>query len=330
MIKRWLFPVLAIIAIGWALTYVFFLGNKKLPPAQPLVLPTQSEFQSYIAASGIVESASENIAIGTNLPGIVIKIYVEEGQQVKTGDPLFTLDDREANANVSAAEARAAAAIAQVTEAEAQLANARSQYQKVQSIGDIRAFSKDELDQQMYNVETAQARVGSLRASAKSAHADADAAKVNLERLTVTAPVDGEILSLKIRPGEYAQAGVLAEPLILMGDTDTLYIRADIDENDAWRYRPGASAHANLRGNPDKKTQLSFVRVQPYVVPKRSLTGASNERVDTRVLQVLYSFPSSGLNAYVGQLMDVFIDAEPAAAIQAAPVAIDEDTEKKK
>lgn len=324
MIKRWLFPLLAIIAIGWSLTYVFFLGNKKLPPAQPLVVPTQSEFQNYISASGIVESATENISIGTNIPGIVTKIYVSEGQKVEAGDPLFTLDDREAQATLTAAEARAAAAVAQVAESEAQLANAQSQYQKVQTIVDTRAFSKDELDQQMYNVKTAEARVGSLRASAKSARADAEAAKVNLDRLTVTAPVAGEVLSLKIRPGEYAAAGALSEPLMLLGDTDTLHIRADIDENDAWRYRPGAKAHANLRGNPEQKTELEFVRVQPYVVPKRSLTGSSNERVDTRVLQVLYSFPRSQLNAYVGQLMDVFIDAEPGSAIQSQPVPVKE------
>ncbi len=324
MVKRWLFPLLAVIAIAWSLVYVFFLGNKRMPPAQPMVLPTQSEFQNYIAAAGIVESASENISIGTNLPGIITKIYVQEGEQVQQSGPLFTIDDREAQATLAAAEARAAAAVAQVKEAEAQLANARSQYQKVQAITDTRAFSRDELDQQMYNVQTAEARVNSLRATAKSARADADAAEVNLERLTVTAPVSGEVLSLKIRPGEYAASGNLSEPLLLLGATNTLHIRADIDENDAWRYVPGAKAHANLRGNPDRKVELEFVRVQPHVVPKTSLTGASNERVDTRVLQVLYSFPRSELNAYVGQLMDVFIDAAPAAAVQAAPVAIEE------
>lgn len=329
MIKRWIFPILALVAIGWALSYVFLLGNKKIPPAQPITMPAQPEYQNYIAAAGIVESASENIAIGTNLPGIVSQVYVEEGDKVAVGDPLFTVDDREAKADLMAAEARASAATAQVAEAEAQLANAKSQYSKVQNIGDVRAFSKDELDQQMYSVETATARVGSLRATAKSALADAEAARVNLERLTVTAPVAGEILNLNIHPGEYAAAGVTAEPMMLLGDTDTLYIRCDIDENDAWRYVAGARAYANLRGNPEKRVDLAFVRVQPYVVPKKSLTGASSERVDTRVLQVLYSFPRSELNAYVGQLMDVFIEAEPVAA-SAAPQTFSPDAGSKK
>jgi len=54
---------------------------------------------------------------------------------------------------------------------------------------------------------------------------------------------------------------------------------------------------------------LKLVWVEPYVVPKKSLTGDSTERVDTRVLQALYSFDRASLPAYVGQQMDVFIEA---------------------
>ena len=56
---------------------------------------------------------------------------------------------------------------------------------------------------------------------------------------------------------------------------------------------------------------MKFYRVEPYVVPKKSLTGESTERVDTRVLQVLYSFSTDDLPVYVGQQMDVFIEAAP-------------------
>jgi hypothetical protein len=60
----------------------------------------------------------------------------------------------------------------------------------------------------------------------------------------------------------------------------------------------------------------TFVRVEPYVTPKKSLTGGSAERVDTRVLQVLFGFDRGEFPIYVGQQMDVFVEAlpEPAAA----------------
>ena len=104
-----------------------------------------------------------------------------------------------------------------------------------------------------------------------------------------------------------------------MGNVDTLVVRVDIDENDAWRIDPAADAVAFVRGNRDLKTNLKFVRVEPYIVPKRSLTGESTERVDTRVLQVLYSFNRDALPVYVGQQMDVFIAAKPIVSQQ--PVA---------
>jgi hypothetical protein len=92
-----------------------------------------------------------------------------------------------------------------------------------------------------------------------------------------------------------------------------LHVRVDIDENDAWRLVPGAPARAFVRGNSRLSTELSFVRVEPYVVPKRSLTGDSTERVDTRVLQAVYSFDPKSLPVYVGQQMDVFIEARESA-----------------
>ena len=115
---------------------------------------------------------------------------------------------------------------------------------------------------------------------------------------------------MKIRKGEYAPAGVLATPLMMIGSTDVLHVRVDIDESDAWRVRSDTKAVATVRGNRQLRTELKFVRIEPYVVPKKSLTGDSTERVDTRVLQVLYSFDRKTLPVYVGQQVDVSIEAK--------------------
>lgn len=73
-----------------------------------------------------------------------------------------------------------------------------------------------------------------------------------------------------------------------------------------------------MRGNRDLAVDLRFEYVEPYVIPKKSLTGGSTERVDTRVLQVVYSFPSGAIPAYIGQQVDVFVDAQPASPPPAA------------
>jgi hypothetical protein len=67
---------------------------------------------------------------------------------------------------------------------------------------------------------------------------------------------------------------------------------------------------ATLKGQPGGDFfPLRFVRIEPYVVPKKSLTGDNTERVDTRVLQVIYAVDTQGKRLFVGQQLDVFIDA---------------------
>lgn len=229
---------------------------------------------------------------------------------------------------------------AQVTAAEAALADANVQLGNALSASQVPGvIATEELERRRWAVESAKARLAQARseltlmesgtwaqdiavtealaaeaqAQVAAAEAAVAATQTELDRLTVRAPVDGRVLQVNIRTGEFAQAGPLATPLMLFGATGTLHVRVDIDENDAWRVRPDAKARASLRGNASLATDLTFVRIEPCVVPKKSLTGDSSERVDTRVLQVIYSFPGDALPVYVGQQMDVFIDAGPTA-----------------
>jgi hypothetical protein len=75
-------------------------------------------------------------------------------------------------------------------------------------------------------------------------------------------------------------------------------------------FQPGVKAVATLKGRPHARFPLEFVKVEPYVVPKKSLTGDNTERVDTRVLQVIYALPDQRpIPLYVGQQMDVYLEA---------------------
>ncbi len=349
MIRKYVLPLLAIAGLGFAI-HVVGLGAKPVPAAPPVAEPALAPYGSYVAGAGIIEASTENIAIGTLAPGIVTRVYVTPGQKVKAGDPLFEVDDRSLTAELlvrRAAVTQAKATLdrleklprpedlpvaeAKVMEAEMLLGDARNQFTMYESVNDKRAVSQDELDRRRFAVRVAEARLRAAqsqldllkagtwkpeleiaRAQILAAEAQVSATQIEIERLTTRAPVDGDILQVKIRLGEYAPTGVVAAPMILMGNLDRLHVRVDVDENDAWRIRKDAAATAYVRGNRDLSTRLNFVRIEPYIVPKRSLTGESVERVDTRVLQIIYSFDRSSLPVYVGQLMDVFIEA-PAA-----------------
>lgn len=310
MLPKYTLPFLAAAGFAFAV-YSVVVGAKPAPVSRQVAEPAQPPFKAYIAGAGIIEAKTNNISIGTPVPGIVAEIFVKWGDRVKAGQALFIIDDRKEKANIEVKKAELSKAKAAVTEAEASLADVKTQLSLAESVTDKRAISVDDLERRRNAVLIAGAKVYSASAQVESAAASVKAAETDLDRLAVRAPVDGEILQVNIRPGEFAQAGPLSTPLIMFGNLDTLHVRVDIDENDAWRFRESAPAVASLRGNSAYKTKLDFVRVEPYVVPKKSLTGDSTERVDTRVLQAIYSFDRRVLPAYVGQQVDVFIEAPP-------------------
>ena len=124
------------------------------------------------------------------------------------------------------------------------------------------------------------------------------------------APTDSTVLQVKIRVGEFAPAAVLATPLMILGVTNPLHIRVDIDESEIPRFHPEAKAYASVRGRPEVKVAIQYVRSEPYVIPKKTLNGGVSERVDTRVLQIIYSVLPTNIDAITGQQVDVYIEEE--------------------
>jgi HlyD family secretion protein len=298
MIGTYVLPVVALIALAVAIGTVIS-GNQTTPLVASAVQSAKVPFASYVAGAGLIEASTENIAIGTPVSGIVAAIYVKWGDRVNTGDPLFKIDDRDLQGQLPVAAAK-------VKESEATLAKTRNLLKIAEGLRIGSSISGVELANRRFDVAINEAVL-------QSAAAQVEQIKIEIERRTIRAPVSGRILQIKTRPGEFAQSGVLGTPLMLFGDDTRLHVRVDLDENDAWRVQPSAPALAFVRSNPDLKTSLQFERIEPYVVPKVSLTGASTERTDMRVLQVIYSFDPAALPAYIGQQMDVFIQAPPIA-----------------
>lgn len=346
MFTRYLLPLTALALLGFAVFYV--RGAQK--PEPPMPAPEQaprSPYHATVAGTGVVEPQTENISVGTQMPGVVVEVFVKVNQQVKAGDPLFRLDDRELRARLNLQQAVLAqsqssltrlknlprqedkpVSIAKVTESEANLADKLSLYQRSQSLRKTNAISEEELVSREHNYQMAKAQYDYAKAqlelleagswsfdvnvaaeAVKQTQAQLDQVQTDIDRLTVRALVDGEVLQVNVRPGEYVgiQAG---QAYVVLGNVDKLHIRVSIDEHDIPRYRIGAKATAQLKGTPEIQYPLTFVRVEPFVVPKKSLTGENTERVDTRVLQVIYSVDSQKQRLYVGQQVDVFINGD--------------------
>jgi RND family efflux transporter MFP subunit len=278
---------------------------KAEPPSPPPVAP----YSETVAATGLIEPSTENVSIGTHLPGVVEKVSVVVGQQVKAGEPLFHIDVRHLDAQLAVRRAAAASARATIQTAETQLADERDQLIRSERLAKEKVISPDELARRQFAVRTAEAKLGEARATLTAAEAQVGETETELSRAVVTSPMDAEVLQVKVRAGEFAPAGQMAQPLLVLGRKRPLHLRVDVDEHEAWRVQPMASAVAHVRGNAGLQTRLRFVRFEPMVIPKRSLTGAADERVDTRVLQVVYEVLDDQLPLFVGQQMDAFIEA---------------------
>jgi RND family efflux transporter MFP subunit len=296
---------LALAGIAGAAYLVNRLSSAPPPPA-PLVEPARSPYSTSVAASGLIEAARENVRIATLKPGVVTKVFVDVGAKVKRGDPLLQIDARESQARLASERAQLEGLRATLKTEQVMLADFRDQWTRIEKLGEKNVASEDEQKRKWFQVEAQQARVARVQADIRTAEAKVRQAEVDVELLTVRAPRDGTILQLNIREGEYANPAATEPPMIL-GETDVLQIRADVDEQNAPMVQANQPAVAYIKGDTQNPIPLRFVRIDPFVIPKRSLTGDSVERVDTRVLQVIFQFDRPKVSVYVGQQVDVFI-----------------------
>jgi multidrug efflux pump subunit AcrA (membrane-fusion protein) len=344
-------PLIAAIALLFAVTAVIAMRPVQHKEAPPFPPPAK-KFESAVGAVGLVEANTENIAISTAVSGLVTAVYARAGDKVKAGQPLFSLDDRDLRAELRVRQSElnlaqsqlerlerlprpedVPPAEARVEQAQANFRDAKIQLELIESVTDRRAIREEDLQRRRQaakaaeaKLEEAKAELSLLKAGAwqrdleiarsQVALAESQVKRVttDIERLMMCAPVDGVVLQSNVRLGQFAQTGSLATPLMILGSVLPLHVRVDVDEHDAGRVREGAPAVGSPRGNGSLKVPLQFVRFEPYVIPKKSLTGDSTERVDTRVLQVIYRVAAENSSLFVGQQMDVYIEAPVAAS----------------
>ena len=322
------------------------------PPVTPATSPFGHTVAGTGFVEPSTESSTQaTISVGSQLSGVVSQVAVHIDQVVKEGDLLFQLDNRQATAEFKIRQAAVTNAKAQLSKLELQPrpeevpaleAKVRLDEANLTELTDVRnrdrrlAVSREITQQELVaaelavksaqaQVEVSKANLALLKAGAwqpdkviaaagvEQAQAQLEQAQTLLDLLQVRAPVTGSILQINVRSGEFVSASP-TQSLIVMGNIKPLHVRVSIDEEDIPRLKLDAPAHGKLRGDPQQREiPMKYVRIEPYVIPKVSLTGINIEKVDTRVMQLIYSIdPEHPLvkekKVLVGQLLDVFID----------------------
>lgn len=341
---KWILVVLAVLGLAAGI-WTMATSNLMIAPPPPASKPTINPFPRGLASLGLVESASREVAVAAPEPGLVTAVYVQANDAVKKNQELFQLDTRAYEADLRRAEAALEQARvelarlkalprpedlpplkAAVEYAQALLNDAREEHQQAIRAQKAGAATEYEVQRRLHTVNAAAAKLTQAQtelariaagawgpeldmaqAQVRKNQADVELIRVQIQRLKILSPIDGIVLKRSIEVGEFAQADP-QRPLLVVGDLSRMNIRAQIDEEDMPHLRPDASAVAQLRGDAEHPIALKFLRIEPLAAAKRALTGAVQERVDTRVVEVIYQVTDPNpVRLYPGQAVDVFI-----------------------
>ena len=344
MNRRYFHIVLGLTIFCLGLIFIFFLQKPvKEPPEN--VQAIRSPFVTHITGVGVVEPKYGNINIGIPFNRIVKRVNVSVNDRVKKGDVLVQLDHEDliANLQVKQKEFEKAAANLQklkalprkedlliaeesLKKAEVALNESKIQYEMTVDLPNPNAISKEETERRYFRYKQAEAQLREIQArydkikagtwqpdlqialyQVEQARADVDALKAEIDRTYIKSPIDGRVLQIKIREGE-TPGSDLSPTTLIVGNTDELFLRVSIDQFNVSKFTPDSSAIAFRQGDHSKEFPLEFVHIEPYMIPKKYLTNAVDEQIDTQVLEILYRISLKDSGLFIGEQMDVFID----------------------
>lgn len=260
----------AAVAAGGVLAWVL----TRDPAIEVVVAPARAVLSiagggsaSVLDATGYV-TARRQATVSAQITGKVRDVRIEEGQQVRAGDVLATLDDAEARAAVGLRRAELAAARAGVAEVEASLANAEREYARQQGLEARKLTSASALDAARTEAEALRARRQSQRELVTVAEQALLAAQVQLDNTVVRAPFSGVVTVKAAQPGEMispisAGGGSIRTGIGTIVDMDSLEIQVDVSEAYINRVQPGQPVEAVLNAYPDWRIPAEVIAIVP-------------------------------------------------------------------
>jgi HlyD family secretion protein len=311
-----------------------------------VVAPEQRPRGLIVTAPGSVEPVSEEVAVGSELAGKLDRVLVEEGSHVRAGEVIAAIANAGFSAQVALAQAtlqeREAAlrrivngartqerleALAVVQEADAVSANAVAERDRRRALLEQGAISREEAEraEQAWLVADARKRVAAQRfaliddkareedrAQADAAVAMARAAVAQSEAVLaktfIRSPIDGVVLRTHHHSGETVLTSQV-DPVATIGNISRLRVRAEVDELDVNRVRPGQRAYVRADAFGDRRFPGVVSEVGQSLGKKQIRTEHPEERVDAKVLEVLVVLDEfDGLRPRLR--VDVFIEGD--------------------
>lgn len=287
-------------------------GRPAEPPGVPVTIAsvTLETVPLQISAIGNVEAYS-TVSIRSQANGEITKVHFTQGQYVKKGDPLFSIDPRPSQADLAGSVANQSRALGQQRQAEANLAKdlaqaktAEVQAQRYEKLYQQGVVSKEQADQMRTNadalaavVKADQAAIATERDSVSAAKAATDASRVQLSYTSISSPIDGRTGSLMVNQGNLVKAND-TNPLVVINQVSPIYVTFAVPEAqllDIKRYM----SQGNL--------QVAASIPNDTGAPEQGLLSFTDNAVDpaTGTVKLKATFTNSGQKLWPGQFVNV-------------------------
>ena len=244
------------IAIAAVLLLAIFIisrafGNEKQAVELNTAKIVRGEINDIITATGTLE-ALMTVQVGTQVSGVIEKIYVDFNSQVKKGQLLAQLDKTPLQANLEQSQAT-------VDNAQAEFDYQKANYDRYKILADKNLIADTEFDLVVYNYQKALATL-------KNAKSVYDKNKINLDYATIYSPIDGIILDRAVDEGQTVAASFSTPTLFtIANDLTQMQVEANIDEADIGKLKVLQRVEFTVDAYPDIKFggEVSQIRLQP-------------------------------------------------------------------
>jgi HlyD family secretion protein len=250
--RKWF--IWSIIAIAAIVIILFWRARNNAPE---LVLATEKPHYGYIAntvtATGTIQPV-DTVAVGTQVSGVISKVYTDFNSIVKKGQLLAELDKTILNAQVQQI-------VANIQQAQSQLTYQQSNYDRQSQLYNVGAISKAELETAQNSYKVAQANLQSVRSQLQ-------AAQKNLSLANIYSPIDGTVLSRNVSEGQTVAASFNTPTLFSIAkDLTQMQVRAAVDEADIGTVQKGQRVAFTVDAFPEDvfNGTLQEIRLQPSV-----------------------------------------------------------------
>lgn len=291
--------VIVVLAAGWTMKAKLLSDPAaNLVTAQAVV----GNIERTVLATGTLKPV-KLVAIGAQVSGRVVSVKVVLGQQVKAGDLIAEIDSQTQQNTLRTNEAALQYNRAQRQEKEATLALAEASLARQQTTLAQKASSRADYDSAEANVKTTSAQIAQLDAQIIQAEVAIETARINLGYTRITTPINGTVLAVVTQEGQTVNAVQSAPTIVVLGQVDTMTVRAEISEADVVRVAPGQDVYFTILGDPERRFNAKLVSIEP--APESVKTDSSFTSSTTTSSNSSSSSSSSSSAIYYNGIFDV-------------------------